>query len=122
MVVFVSQSKRAILRDSQLDEMGVKHGLKQNDKGNQNSLYSSLYTIVQTTFVPQKVVTTDYFQPAPFTPHFMIHGFSAFWGGGEYKSIVNAPLTIVLSFENRGRESQCDPNSRLCGGHNSSPS
>jgi hypothetical protein len=44
MVAFASQSKRATLRDSQLDEMGVKHGLKQDDKGNQNSLYNSLYT------------------------------------------------------------------------------
>ena len=42
MVAFVSQSKRATLRDSQLDEMGVKHGLKQNDKVNQNSLYTTV--------------------------------------------------------------------------------
>jgi hypothetical protein len=39
-VAFVSQSKRATLRDSQRDEMGVNQGLEQDDEGKQNSLYA----------------------------------------------------------------------------------
>jgi hypothetical protein len=42
MVAFISQSKRAIFRDSQLDEMDVNQGFEQDDEEKQNSLYNSV--------------------------------------------------------------------------------
>ena len=116
MVAFVSQSKRAILRDSQWDEMGVNQWLEQDDKGNQNSLYIS----VQTIFIPHHVYLISWFMASqPFHPaecsqayHFTAYRDSLLLSPFTSRSVNTAMKSVITphAFENRGSDNHYENN------------